>query len=156
MISFKKLKFAAVMLVQLLFAGAALAQAHGTAAEAKAMAEKAIAEIKAVGPEKAFEAFSAKDGKWQDKDLYVFVNRYDGTTAAHGANKALVGKSLIDMKDANGKLFLKEMTDLAKSKGSGWVDYLWTSPTTKKTEAKSSYVIAIPGYEGFVGVGIYK
>ena len=145
-----------LLLAQAFFVAAAFAQTHGTAAEAKALAEKAIAEIKAVGPEKAFEAFSAKDGKWQDRDLYVFANSYDGTTLAHGANKALVGKNLLDMKDANGKQFLKEMTDLAKAKGSGWVDYLWTSPQTKKTEPKSTYVLSIPGFNGFVGVGVYK
>lgn len=148
--------FVFVVLAQFFFLGSSFAQTHGTAAEAKALAEKAVAHVKAVGPEKAFEEFSAKDGKWQDRDLYVFANKYDGTTAAHGANKTLVGKNLLDMKDANGKQFLKEMTDLAKAKGSGWVDYLWTSPQTKKTEPKSTYVLSIPGYEGFVGVGIYK
>lgn len=142
--------------LQLLLVTLAFAQVHGSAAEAKALAEKAAAYVKSAGADKAFEEFSAKDGKWQDRDLYVFANKFDGMTVAHGANKTLVGKNLLDMKDANGKLFLKEMTDLAKSKGSGWVDYHWSNPQTKKVEPKSSYVLAIPGYEGYVGVGIYK
>ena len=145
-----------LLLLQLLMVGTALAQAHGTAAEAKALAEKGLAHIKAVGVDKALEDFSAKDGKWQDRDLYIFVIKYDGTMMAHGANKALVGKPMQDMKDANGVFFTRDMINLAKTKGTGWVDYMWPNPVTKKTEQKSSYAVAIPNYEGFLGVGIYK
>ncbi|OIQ74400.1 methyl-accepting chemotaxis protein 4 [mine drainage metagenome] len=152
-----KLKmFVVLALAQACLMGTALAQVHGTAEEAKTMATNAIAHIKAVGPEKAFADFTARGGKWQDKDLYVFVVKYDGMTVAHGANQLLVGKNLIEMKDAGGKAFIQEMINIAKSKGSGWADYLWTNPITKKTDQKSTYVIAIPGYDGFVGVGIYK
>lgn len=140
----------------LAMAGSIWAQDRGTADEAKALAEKALAHIKSVGADKAFEEFSAKDGKWQNKDLYVFVVKFDGVTTAHGANKALIGKNMFELKDLNGKAFLKEMGDVAKNKGSGWVDYLFADPISKKTAAKSSYVLRIPGYEGFVGVGIYK
>ena len=152
-----KLKmFVVLALTQACLMGTALAQVHGTADEAKTMATNAIAYIKAVGTAKAFADFTAQGGKWQDKDLYVFVVRYDGMTMAHGANKLLVGKNLIEMKDAGGNAFIREMIDLAKSKGSGWTDYLWTNPITKKIDHKSTYVIAIPNYDGFVGVGIYK
>ena len=149
-------KMALFLISQLLFMGLAFAQTHGTAAEAKALAEKAVAYVKSAGAEKAFEEFSNRDPKWVDKDLYVFAVKTDGTVLAHGGNKTLVGKSLIEMKDANGKLFIKEMSDLTKAKGNGWVDYLFTNPQTKKTEPKSSFVIALPGSDGFLGVGIYK
>lgn len=149
-------KFAFLLLIQFVAAGAALAQEHGTADQAKALSEKGQAHIKAVGVEKAAEDFTNKDGKWQDKDLYVFVQKFDGTMVAHGGNKMLVGKNHFDLKDANGKLFVREMIDIAKTKGSGWVDYMWTSPATKKVEAKSSYIVRIPGYDGYIGVGIYK
>ena len=133
-----------------------VAQERGTADEAKAMVEKALAHVKAVGNDKAFEDFTAKDGKWQNKDLYVFVVNFEGVTTAHGANKALIGKNMFELKDPNGKLFIKEMAETAKAKGTGWVDYMFTDPATKKSGSKSSYVARIPGYEGFIGVGIYK
>jgi cytochrome c len=148
--------FVLLALAQVFMIGAAFAQVHGTADEAKALAEKAIAHIKAVGVDKAAEDFNAKDGKWLEKDLYVFLIKFDGTMVAHGANKAMVGKNFNEMKDPNGKFFTKDMGDLAKSKGTGWTDYLFTNPLTKKTEQKSSYAVRIPGYEGYVGVGIYK
>ncbi|MCC7311863.1 MAG: cache domain-containing protein [Sulfuritalea sp.] len=132
------------------------AQERGTADQAKALVDKGLAHIKAVGVDKAGEDFTAKDGKWQDKDLYVFVQKLDGTMVAHGGNKGLVGKNHFELKDANGKLFVKEMIEVAKTKGAGWVDYMWTSPVTKKVEAKSTYIVRIPGYEGYIGVGIYK
>lgn len=140
----------------MLTAALGYAQERGTADEAKALADKALAHVKAVGTAKAFEDFTAKDGKWQNKDLYVFVIDHEGMTTAHGANKALVGKNLGELKDPNGKLFIKEMLELAKTKGTGWVDYMFTDPQTKKTGNKSSYVAKIPGYDGFLGVGIYK
>ncbi len=145
-----------LILFQALMAGAAFGQAKATPAEAKALTERAAARIKAVGPEKAFAEFNARDGKWLDRDLYVIAIGFDGTMLAHGTNKALVGKSMLELMDANGKIMTKEMIDVAKSKGSGWVDYVWPNPVTKKFEPKSTYVLRVPEFDGFVGVGAYK
>jgi len=150
-------KLLVLVLFQVLIAGAALGQSKGTAAEAKAFAEKAIAHVKAVGPQKAFADFTANEGgMWQDRDLFVIAIGFDGTNMANSMIKAMVGKPQLEMKDANGKQMVKEMIEVSKSKGTGWVDYLFSNPMTKKIEPKSTYVIHIPGYEGFVGVGYYK
>jgi cytochrome c len=151
---FKRLAF--ILVAQFIVAGTALAQEHGTADQAKALVEKGLAHIKTVGMEKAFEDFTAKDGKWQEKDLYIFVVKFDGVTVAHGGNKGLIGKDMLGLKDANGQTFIKSMVDAAKTKGTSWVDYMWTNPQTKKVEPKSSYIVRIPNYDGFIGVGIYK
>lgn len=128
---------------------------HGTADEAKAMVEKAAALIKQVGPEKAFAAIDDKENKeFHDRDLYVFVRGMDGNTVAHGANKGMIGHTGLDLKDADGKLYNKEMIDLAQSKGSGWVDYRWVNPVDKKIEQKSSFVEKVGDY--VVGAGFYK
>ncbi len=149
-------RFVLLILVQALMAGAAFAQAKATPEEAKALAEKAVAHIKAVGPEKAFAEFNARDGKWTDRELYIIVIGFDGMMLVHGTLKAIVGKQQLEMRDMNGKFMSKEMVDLAKSKGSGWVDYMWSNPVTKKIDPKSTYVLRIPGFDGFLGVGIYK
>ena len=133
----------------------AFAQEKGSIEEAKALVEKGLAHIKTVGNDKAFADFTEKDGKWQNKDLYVFVVKADGTTVAHGANKGLLGKSLIELKDPDGKLFIKEMITVGM-KGSGIVEYSFTDPQTKKMAPKQSYVARIPGFEGIIGVGAYK
>lgn len=134
----------------------AFAQERGTADEAKALVEKGLAHVKAVGTEKAFAEFSDKDsGKWVSKDLYIVVLKYDGTILAHGVNKGLLGKNLMDVKDPNGVYFTKEMIESGK-KGGGWTDYGFTDPVTKKIAAKSSYSKGIPGFDGVLAVGIYK
>ena len=146
----------AVIVAQLLTFGVALAQDRGTGDEAKSMVAKGLAHVKAVGTAKAFEEFSAKDGKWTNKDLYIVVIGFNGEVLAHGTNKALIGKTMMEVKDANGKAFTRDMIELAKSKGSGWTDYMFTNPATKKVEPKSTYSERIPGFDGLLGVGIYK
>jgi hypothetical protein len=147
-----------IVIPVLLAAIAALGQApeRATPAEAKQMVDDAIAHIKEVGTAKAFDDFTAPGGRWHKKDLYVFCYKWDGTNACHGGNRALVGKNLYELKDANGQQFIKGMIDLVQAKGSGWLEYQWPDPLTKKTEPKRSWVIKIPGYEGLIGAGVYK
>ncbi|HYD98588.1 MAG TPA: cache domain-containing protein [Alphaproteobacteria bacterium] len=138
----------------LFLAGQALAAEFGTAEEAKAMVERALAAIKQNGPEAAFKQFEDPQGGFKDRDLYVFVYDMNGVNLSHGANKALIGKNLKDLKDTDGKFLIQEMIKLAAAGGDGWVDYKWQNPVSKKIEAKSSYVKGDGAL--FVGVGIYK
>ena len=79
-------------------AGSAHAADQGTAAEAEAMVKKAVAYIKANGPEKAYDEFT--NGKFfKDRDLYVVVYDLNGKNLAQGAHPKLVGKDLIGLKD---------------------------------------------------------
>jgi cytochrome c len=112
---------------------------RGTPAQAEAMVKKAIEFIKANGKEKAFAAFNDPKGKFVDGDLYVMVYDLTGKCVSHGANPKMIGKDLIDMKDAEGKLFVKERVDLAKTKGKGWQNYKWTNPLSKQIEEKTAY-----------------
>ena len=149
------LRIAALALLTL--ASAAFAQDRGTPAEAKAMLDQAVAHVKAVGPDRAFADFTeSNNGDWHRKDLYVFVVKFDGMTVAHGANKGFVGRNLIKVKDPDGKLFIKAMIDEVQAKGEGSVDYSFTDPATKKISQKTSYVARVPGYDGVIGVGVYK
>ncbi|MBI3452812.1 MAG: cache domain-containing protein [Rhodospirillales bacterium] len=132
----------------------ASAQSRGTPDEAKAMVAKAAALIGSAGAEKAFATFNDPAGGFVDRDLYVFVLDLDGNTMAHGGNKGLIGRSLINLKDADGKAFVHEMIAISNTKGEGWVDYTWVNPTNKKIEPKSSLVKKVDKF--IVGVGVYK
>jgi cytochrome c len=128
---------------------------NGTAEEAKAMVVKAVAYLKEVGAEKAFAAFNDPTSKdFHDRDLYIFVRGMDGNTVAHGANKGMIGHTSLELKDADGKLYNKEMIELAQAKGSGWVDYRWVNPMDKKIEQKSSYIEKVGDY--VIGAGFYR
>lgn len=140
--------------VSFMMAGATHAADQGTAAEAEAMVKKAVAYLKANGPEKAAEEFT--NGKtFKDRDLYVSYYELSGKVLGHGANAKLVGKDLIGLKDPDGKLFIQMICDLAKSKGKGWTDsYKFRNPTTDKVSEKIIYVERVG--ETWIGVGIYK
>jgi cytochrome c len=153
----KKFLFSAVLACSAGFLplGAMAAAERGTADEASALVKKGIAYLKANGPEKSYAAFNDPKGEFVDRDLYLFVFDMTGKTLAHGANKKLLDKNLIDLKDANGKAFIKDFIDVANKKGQGWVDYKWPHPVTKAIENKSSYVEKLPD-NTLIGVGIYK
>jgi signal transduction histidine kinase len=132
----------------------ALAAEFGTAAEAEAMVKKAVAEIKAVGKDKAFAEINDTKGKFTDRDLYVFIYDMSGKCVAHGFNLKMIGKDLAEMKDPDGKFYVKERIEIAKSKGKGWQDYKFTNPSSKKIENKTAYLEKVDDL--IVGCGVYK
>jgi signal transduction histidine kinase len=140
--------------VLLTFAAAShAADEFASARDAEAIVGKAVKHIKAAGAQKAYEEFT--NGKdWKDRDLYVVVYALDGKVMAHGQNPKMVGKDLIDMKDPDGKPFVRERVDLAKSKGKFWQDYKFTDPVTKKVLPKQMYCEKVD--ETAVCSGIYK
>lgn len=148
--SFRIIFCVAVMFVLMIGYG----HAAGTPAEAEAMVKKAIAFYKANGQDKAFTEVTNTKGQFVKDDLYVFVYDIKGKCVAHGFNQKMVGKDLIDLKDAEGKFFVKERVEIAKTKGKGWQDYMFTNPTTKKLEHKTAYVEKVDDF--IIGCGAYK
>jgi signal transduction histidine kinase len=150
------LRAAFAALTILFAAGAALAGVdHGTADQAKAMVARAVALLKSEGPEKAFAAFNDKTNKeFHDRDLYVYVRTFDGNTVAHGANVRMIGQTNLDFVDTDGKQYIREMVEKAKTGNDGWVDYKFSDPLTHKIEPKSTYFQRVGDY--LVCVGIYK
>jgi signal transduction histidine kinase len=142
--------FAATMLVSAtLFA----ADNFATPKEAETLVAKAV---KALGADRAgaLKEITAKDKKWVDRDLYAVVYDMSGKCLAHGQNEKQVGKDLIDLADADGKEFIKERVELAKSKGKFWQDYKFTDPVTKKVLPKSAY--CEKAGDAIVCAGVYK
>jgi hypothetical protein len=130
------------------------ADGHATRDEAAAMVRKGIAFIKTNGPEKGYAEITNKQGQFTDRDLYLTVYGLDGTVRAHGANDKMVGKNLLALKDIDGKPFVQERVDLAKTKGTFWQDYKFTNPTTKKIEPKQMYCEKLD--DAVVCGGVYK
>lgn len=134
--------------------GALAAEKRGTEKDAVAMVKKAAAFIKANGKDKAFAEISDPKGQFVDGDLYVTVYDMNGTCLAHGFNKKMVGKNMIDLKDVDGKPFVKERNELAKTKDSFWVDYKYANPVTKQIESKTQYTEKVG--DVLVCCGAYK
>lgn len=134
--------------------GAAWAAEAVTSKEAEAMVKKGVAYIKANGKEKGYAEITSKQSQFTDRDLYLVVYRLDGTPLAHGANEKMVGKNLIDLKDVDGKEFVRERVEMAKAKSSFWQDYKFTNPVSRKVEAKTMYCERLD--DTAVCGGIYK
>jgi len=130
------------------------AHAAATADDATAMVKKGVAFMKSSGKDKGHAEISSKESQFKKDDLYLVVYGLDGTVRAHGANEKMIGKNLIDLKDIDGKLFVKERVDLANSKGTFWQDYKFTNPVTKKIEPKAMYCEKLD--DAVVCGGVYK
>jgi Single Cache domain 2 len=146
--------------VAIAVAGAtALAQAkYGTAAEAKAMLEKAVTAVKA-DKAKALDMFNKGEGGFLDRDLYPFcANVSDGKllAVANPNAKQLLGKDVRELKDPTGKVYGKEMFDAAqKPEGTiTEVSYMFARPSDPKPVDKVSFVTRVGDI--YCGVGYYK
>lgn len=144
----------AAMLVAFGLPAFAQDKSKGTDKEAVAMVEKAIAHIKKAGKEKAFADFNNKSGPFTDRDLYVVVYDMKGKVLSHGANDKMIGRDVIDLRDSDGKYFVKERVEMMSKAPKGWQDYKFMNPVSKQIEPKQMY---LQRHEDMiVGCGIYK
>jgi signal transduction histidine kinase len=132
----------------------AAAQQRASGAEAVALVKKAAAYIHKHGLDAALKEFNNGNSEFVDGDLYIVVLDMNGRNLAHGANPRIIGKDLIDFKDADGKAFVKEEIGLAKAAGTGWVDFKFLNPVSRKIERKSQYLERVG--DVIVMSGIYK
>lgn len=148
-------KIALTVLVSLIVAGFALTTCYAASAkdDARAMVKKTAAFLKTAGKERTLAEISNPKGQFVKGELYIFAIDMNGVTLAHGANPKLVGKNMLDLKDPDGKFFIREFISTAK-KGSGWVDYKWTNPVSKKIEEKTSYIESAGDF--LLAAGVYK
>lgn len=87
-------------------------------------------------------ALNSKDGPWVWKDSYVFAFdcRLD-KMVAHPMRPDLVGGSIMQITDNNGKFIFKELCKVASQARGGWVEYVWTKPGAGRVSRKLSYAV---------------
>jgi len=150
----KDLKFVLFAAAAALACNGTWAAENATAKEAEAMVRKGVGFIKAKGKEQGYAEITSKQSSFKDRDLYLVVYGLDGKVWAHGANEKMVGRVLIDLKDVDGKEFVRERTELGKAKPNFWQDYKFTNPVSRKVEPKSMYCERLD--DTVVCGGIYK
>lgn len=128
--------------------------AADNAADAVAIVDKGLDYLQKNGPDALIKEINAKNPMFIKGTIYLTVRAMDGTTLAHPFNPRLVGKNLIVLPDADGKYFRKEVVDIAKTKGKGWVDFRYNNPETKEVERKSTYLVR--SGDVILEAGIYK
>ncbi|WP_229219751.1 cache domain-containing protein [Rugamonas fusca] len=133
--------------------GQVQAAEFATKPEAEAMVRKGLNYLKANGRDKTYAEIDKHDGQFVDRDLYLVIYGLDGVVRAHGANARMIGKNLLEMKDVDGKPFIRERVELARKKVPFWQDYKFTDPVSGKIEPKSMY--CVPEAELIMCGGIY-
>lgn len=111
---------------------------RATPAEAEAMVKKAVAYYKKNGREKSMTEFMRNPGPFVDRDLYVTVYDMQANDLAH-INPKMVGKNMMDLRDADGKYHIKERMEAAQKGTSGWQDFKFFNPVSKRIEPKKMY-----------------
>ena len=127
---------------------------ENNADEAVAMVKRAVLHVRERGVDAALADFSRPTPAFRQRDLYINAIDLQGNTLAHGDNAKLIGRNLIDMKDADGKPFIRDFIGMARASGAGWIDYRWQNPVTSALEEKRTYIELVDGV--VLGCGIYK
>jgi signal transduction histidine kinase len=130
------------------------AQSSGTAAEAKAMLEKAISALKANQAD-ALAKFVSPVGGFRDRDLYVYCfDTSSGKFTAH-VNPALMGTDVRALKDAkDGSPLGQKIFDSVKDGVIITVSYNFPKPGSTVPVPKEAFITKV-GNQG-CGVGYYK
>ena len=90
-----------------------------------------------------------------DHDDYFWINDLRPYMVMHPTNAKLDGKDLSAIKDPDGFAIFNEMANLAKTKGSGTVDYRWPKPGSDAPVQKTSYVQLFEPWGWVIGSGVY-
>jgi cytochrome c len=127
---------------------------YGSAAEAKALLEKAVAALKANETD-ALANFGKADGGFRDRDLYVYCFEVStGKFTAH-VNPKLMGTDIRMLKDPkDGSPLGQNLYGAAKEGTVTTVDYYFPKPGGAEPFPKEAYLTRV-GNEG-CGVGYYK
>ena len=105
----------------------------GTADEAKAMLERAVAAVKE-DKAKALDMFNKGEGGFKDRDLYVFcANASDGILTAH---PYLKGEHLQDIKGKKGYPLGQEIMQNATEGTIKELTYWWPRPGVRQAAGK--------------------
>ena len=125
--------------------------ADDKAAEVQAMVEKGVAMAEKQGKEAAFKAINDLKGPFVKGDLYLFAQSLAGVVLATGSpnNKPLLGKNTGNYPS------VAKMIEVAKTKGSGWVDYAWPKPGKDYPSPKRGFIKRVPGQDFFIACGYY-
>jgi diguanylate cyclase (GGDEF)-like protein len=95
-----------------------------------------------------------RDIRYRERE-YFWINDLEPRMIMHPNVPELNGQNVSQYKDPQGTLLFMEFTRICKSRGSGFVDYMWPKPGEKDPVAKISYVKLYQPWGWIVGSGIY-
>jgi len=96
-----------------------------------------------------------RDLRYDDGSGYIYIYTTDGVNVLLPTKPALEGKSLIDMKDANGFPLIRDFIEKTAKTGVAISHYVWEKPGSTQPEPKVSYTVRFKPWGWMVGNGIY-
>jgi len=122
--------------------------------DAENLLNKAYEHIEKHGEERAFCDFSDPNGGFIYGELFIVAITFSGEVLAYGANPELVGKNLYNSKDADGRLMVQDMINVAKSKDIKSYQFKFVNPQTDQVASKLLYITKLRN-NAFMGCGVY-
>ncbi|WP_363356385.1 methyl-accepting chemotaxis protein [Hydrogenophaga sp.] len=126
---------------------------QGTAEEAIALVNRAVALRASVGKDTFVADLTTPSNGFHDRDMYVFALDRTGGYRAFGGKPEKVGSRVQDIQGVDGQALLEAIINQAESEP-GWVEYDIVNPQTGAVQAKMSYVTRVDDL--YVGCGVYK
>ena len=86
---------------------------------------------------------------------YFWINDMQPRMIMHAAKPELDGKDVSELRDPNGKALFRDMVEVVKASGSGYVPYQWAKPGAEQPVDKISYVQGFAPWGWIIGSGVY-
>ena len=102
---------------------------RGSAQDAEQLLNAAVTAYQTFGRD-CFPIFNKTNGDYVDRDLFVITFGRDGTVHTHPFLPQHIGNSGLSFQDAEGKLFIQEIVDMAQTKDKGEITYKYKNPLT--------------------------
>ncbi|HZZ94151.1 MAG TPA: methyl-accepting chemotaxis protein [Usitatibacter sp.] len=107
--------------------------------EAISLVGRGIEHLARRGAQAAFRDFENRSGAFVRGDHYLWACDLRGTVLCHPMRPKSRGENHADLRDADGRPFIRQVISIASQRGRGWVDYQWINPVSKIVEPKSTY-----------------
>jgi methyl-accepting chemotaxis protein len=95
-------------------------------------------------------------GKWKGKKAYIVLVDFKGNMLAHSDNNKMVGKNMLEAKDAGGQPFVQQTIKSVQEKGESLVHIRWSNPETKKIDNGALMARRVAGQDAYVGVAYFE
>jgi signal transduction histidine kinase len=102
------------------------------------MVDSAAALIEQSG-DKAFDVLKDKASEYNFADLYIYAFTQDGNLLVDPSFPSVTGRNILNIQDAAGKYFIKDMISALANKDKAWIMYLWPKPNESKPSKKIAY-----------------
>ncbi len=86
---------------------------------------------------------------------YFWINDLRPRMLMHPVKNDMGNVDLLTVTDPEGNRPFVEMTDIAKAKGAGFLEYVWEKPGAEGPVGKLSYIKLLPEWGWMIGSGLY-